>query len=52
MRIKEIELSKTISLGINLTPYKDASFADALKRADLALYEAKATGRNKIVFSD
>ena len=52
MRVKEIELSKTISLGINLTPYKDASFADALKRADLALYEAKATGRNKIVFSD
>jgi len=52
MRVKEIELSKTISLGINLTPSKDASFADALKRADLALYEAKTTGRNRIVFSD
>ena len=41
----------TISLG--LTPFycsRDKSIDDTIKRADLALYEAKETGKNRVIY--
>jgi diguanylate cyclase (GGDEF)-like protein len=37
----------TISLGVAVLDAADASFSDLLRRADRALYVAKATGRNR-----
>lgn len=41
----------TTSIGVNKTPYKQEKFTDAFKIADLALYEAKNSGRDKIIYS-
>lgn len=38
----------TISLGVSGFQPGDASFADLLARADAALYQAKASGRNRV----
>ncbi len=38
----------TVSIGVNLTPGKSRTFQDAFKLADIALYNAKNKGRNKI----
>jgi len=43
---KDIECKVTISIGINTEISNLESFADALKKADKALYEAKSSGRN------
>ncbi len=42
-------LKKTISLGISEFPADTQSFWQAIKFADVALYRAKETGRNKAV---
>ena len=42
----------TISLGLSMMVRGDPSYQAALKRADQALYEAKAQGRNRSVYSD
>ena len=42
----------TVSIGVNLVPYKSRSFSDAFKLADLALYNAKNKGRNNIEIYD
>ena len=39
-------LRVTISLGVTMLAARDADLADVLKRADGALYQAKAAGRN------
>ena len=41
--------SKTVSIGTSLFPNKDKSFWKYLKQSDIALYEAKHTGRNKVI---
>jgi diguanylate cyclase (GGDEF)-like protein len=41
----------TISVGVNKEPSKEDKFADAFKVADLALYEAKNSGRDTIRFA-
>ncbi len=38
----------TVSIGVNLTPGRSRTFQDAFKLADIALYNAKNKGRNKI----
>ena len=38
----------TISLGVTQLRADDGSLADVLRRADLALYRAKAAGRDRI----
>jgi two-component system cell cycle response regulator len=44
----EIELTKTISIGIAELNLSGDNAAAMIKRADNALYEAKNTGRNKV----
>jgi len=39
-------LKVTVSIGITTTTLKDEFYADTLKRADSALYEAKKNGKN------
>ncbi|MEA1915338.1 MAG: diguanylate cyclase [Campylobacterota bacterium] len=44
--------SKTISIGASIFPDTSDSFWKCIKYADMALYEAKSTGRNKVVVFD
>ena len=41
--------SKTVSIGVSLFPNKQQDFWKYIKQTDIALYEAKQTGRNKVV---
>jgi len=41
--------SKTVSIGTSLFPNKDKTFWKYIKQSDIALYQAKHTGRNKVV---
>lgn len=43
------KLKKTISIGLSLYPQDSTSFEVILKNADIALYEAKNSGRNQVV---
>ena len=50
---KEMAGQATISIGVFLeTPSKDSTFEQMIHKADCALYRAKQTGRNKVVFYD
>lgn len=42
-------ISKTMSIGTSMYPKDNNNVKDCIKYADLALYEAKETGRNKVV---
>ncbi len=48
----DVRYSITISIGVAEWADKDVSIKDLLQRADNALYEAKNTGRNRVVVSD
>jgi diguanylate cyclase (GGDEF)-like protein len=41
--------SKTVSIGTSLFPNKDKSFWKYVKQTDIALYQAKHSGRNQVV---
>ena len=41
--------SKTVSIGVTIFPNKSKDFWKYVKQSDIALYEAKQTGRNKVV---
>ncbi len=43
------EFSKTCSIGCSLFPNTNKSFWKYVKQSDIAMYEAKQTGRNKVV---
>ena len=49
LKVSDGTLKKTISLGVSEFPGDTESFWQAIKFADVALYEAKRTGRNKSV---
>ncbi|MCG9713698.1 GGDEF domain-containing protein [Shewanella insulae] len=44
------ELLATISMGMTGISAGDTSYQDTLKRADKALYQAKANGKNQLIF--
>ncbi|MFK2821360.1 GGDEF domain-containing protein [Malaciobacter sp. WC5094] len=43
------KLKKTVSIGLSMFPQDSSSFNSVIKNADIALYEAKSTGRDKVV---
>ncbi|HEX8978465.1 MAG TPA: EAL domain-containing protein [Parasulfuritortus sp.] len=48
----EVDYHSTASIGITLFPDGDITVDDMLKRADLAMYQAKSAGRNTLRFFD
>ncbi|WP_263833926.1 sensor domain-containing diguanylate cyclase [Sulfurospirillum oryzae] len=46
IRVRHLDLSVTTSIGISLFPDHGSDFNQLIKNADLALYVAKAEGRN------
>lgn len=49
---KNTSFSKTLSIGISLFPKDADSFWKVIKFADIALYHAKDTGRNRVIRYD
>jgi len=47
--VGEKMINKTISIGVSMFPIDVDSFDECLKCADIALYAAKNSGRNKVV---
>jgi len=43
------KLKKTVSIGLSMFPQDSTNFNTIQKNADIALYEAKSTGRDKVV---
>ncbi|MBX3567211.1 MAG: PleD family two-component system response regulator [Rhizobiaceae bacterium] len=43
------EIAMTVSLGVSTLRRPNDTIADLIKRADIALYEAKSGGRNRVV---
>ena len=59
MRVEKFSISDkdqidvTVSIGVNLSPDKSRKFSEAFKLADIALYNAKNKGRDRIeIYSD
>lgn len=46
MRVRNLDINVTTSIGISLFPHHGTDFNQLIKNADLALYVAKAEGRN------
>ena len=42
-------INKTMSLGVTLFPSDSDDFWECVKRSDVALYQAKRTGRNQVI---
>lgn len=49
IKVSDGTIKKTISLGVSEFPADAESFWQAIKFADVALYKAKETGRNRVV---
>ncbi len=49
IKVPDGTLKKTISIGVSEFPGDTESFWQAIKYADVALYKAKETGRNRVV---
>ncbi len=50
--LREQEYLGSVSLGVTLFSHQESSVDELLKQADLALFEAKAAGRNTLRFFD
>lgn len=50
--LRNQKIKFTVSIGVTMLTSQDENLEAVLHRADLALYEAKKTGRNKVCFLD
>lgn len=50
IRIENKEINTSISMGVVLFPRDGNTIKDLMKRADIAMYQAKALGRNNFCF--
>ena len=48
--LPSIDVKCTLSIGVSVFPTHGNSLPEVLRKADIALYEAKSSGRNQIVF--
>ncbi|WP_457621342.1 putative bifunctional diguanylate cyclase/phosphodiesterase [Persephonella sp.] len=48
IKINGEQISITASIGLNISTEKSHSIYDAIKKSDVALYQAKANGKNRI----
>ncbi len=48
-RVESISIRKTLSIGVSIYPVDGEGFWECVKHADIALYQAKDTGRNKVL---
>jgi len=48
--LPNIDVKCTLSIGVSFFPKHGYNLSDILRKADIALYQAKAAGRNQIVF--
>lgn len=49
--VNNLKIDVTISLGVSSKTTQAATLSDIINNADKALYEAKQTGRNKVVYT-
>jgi len=48
--LPNIDVKCTLSIGVSFFPKHGYNLSDILRKADIALYQAKAAGRNQVVF--
>lgn len=48
-RVQSLSIRKTLSVGVSILPVDGEAFWECVKYADIALYKAKETGRNKVL---
>ena len=48
--LPNIELKCTLSIGVSIFPKNGANLSEVLRKADIALYQAKESGRNRVMF--
>ncbi|MCL2226333.1 MAG: diguanylate cyclase [Oscillospiraceae bacterium] len=48
--LPNIELKCTLSIGVTIFPKHGVTLSEILRKADIAMYQAKESGRNQVVF--
>lgn len=48
--LPNIDVTCTLSIGVSIFPRHGTNLSEVLRKADIALYQAKASGRNQVVF--
>lgn len=48
-RMESLTIRKTLSIGVSIFPIDGEGFWECVKHADIALYQAKERGRNKVL---
>ena len=51
-RVENLNIRKTLSIGVAIFPVDGEAFWECVKYADIALYKAKELGRNKVLRFD
>jgi len=48
--LPNIDLTCTLSIGVSIFPKNGGNLSEVLRKADIALYQAKEAGRNRVAF--